>query len=175
LSKNDDDAKDEFVYDLLKGRHDAQIERRQELDSKASNLMGYVTIVTGLTITLGTLSLSNMLQLPQLYIPYFIGIGSLLTSVIMALIASRVMDWVVVPDITKLKEEHSDKRYEKITIISQRIGEMWKSVESNHDKNQYKAKWIMYSWCFLVAGLIILVIFLGILVATNPTIEKVGS
>lgn len=161
------------MYELLKGRHDEEIVRRKELDDKTSNLMAYVSIITGLTIALGTSSFRDALALPQFYVTYFFGIGLLLGSVITALIASRVMKWRVVPDIRMLMKEDANSTFTKTTLVNKRITELVQAIDINHDRNESKARGIMVSWCFLVAGLITLVIFLFILVITpnNPPIS----
>ena len=46
---------EEFILELAKKRYDNALSRWASLDNKASNLIGYVTIVTGLLIGIGTL------------------------------------------------------------------------------------------------------------------------
>ncbi len=162
MAASDDDA---FLYELLKGNYDNQTERRRDLDGKASSLMGYVSIITGITIALGTKSFHDALTMPQFYITYFGGIASLLISVITALIASRIMVWSMVPNIANLYGE-SLNGLSKLAMTNRRISELWKAVIINHKNNEDKGQWIMVSWIFLVAGLILLATFLSIYAIT---------
>ena len=45
--------KDELIFEILKRRYDSAIQRRHFLDDKASNLIGYITIITGIIIIIG--------------------------------------------------------------------------------------------------------------------------
>lgn len=75
-------CKEELLLDIVKRRYDAELQRTKDLDTKAGNLIGYVTIVTGLIVGLGTFSILEKLSFPQYYIPYLLGVGALLFSII---------------------------------------------------------------------------------------------
>jgi hypothetical protein len=101
---NNDDARrtDELVFNLIAKQYDNQVQRRRDLDSKAGSLIGYVTIVTGLLIGLGTFSILGSLSKPQFYLPYFMGIASLIASIVFSLLAVIIRKWTAVPDVRKL-------------------------------------------------------------------------
>jgi len=94
--------KDELVFSLIAKQYDDQLQRKRDLDGKAGSLIGYVTIVTGLLIGLGTFAILGSLSKPQFYFPYFIGIASLIVSIVFSLLAVRIRKWSAVPDSRKL-------------------------------------------------------------------------
>ena len=65
-----------------KRRYDEELARGKSLDGKASNLIGYVSIVTGLRVGLGAFSNLEKLAAPEYYIPYLLGVSALLGSII---------------------------------------------------------------------------------------------
>ena len=54
-------------FKLVKRLYDEGFKTKRVLDDKGSNLIGYITIVTGLLIGLGTFSIFDKLSLPQYY------------------------------------------------------------------------------------------------------------
>ena len=44
------DKRDELIFDLIKRRFDGEIDRANKLDSKAGSMVGFVSVVVGLTL-----------------------------------------------------------------------------------------------------------------------------
>jgi hypothetical protein len=44
------DKRDELIFDLFERRFDAEIDRAKNLDSNGGNMVGFVSIVVGLTL-----------------------------------------------------------------------------------------------------------------------------
>jgi hypothetical protein len=162
----ENNEKIDFMYEVLKDRHDKEIARRQELDGKADRLIQCVTIVTGITIGLGTTFIRETLTLPQLYIPYFFGIGLLLFSITISLWSSRIIQWSEAPNIDSLLHQGGNENIDKSEMKSEAIMDLDEAITDNYFKNQKKAKAIEISWGFMLTGLITLVIFLFIFVQT---------
>ena len=119
--------------------------RKDELGS----LIGYVTIVTGLLIGLGTFSILGSLSKPQFYLPYFIGIASLIASIVFSLLAVRIRKWTAVPDVRKLFDAAMKDPIFTDRTVFRRVGvDMVGAVEDNHNYNEQKAKWTLVSWYF---------------------------
>lgn len=170
LPKDIQDRKEKIrlAFELISKHYQSELELRKELDGKAGNLIGYVTIVTGLLIGLGTFSIIDSLQKPEYYLPYFVGIASLIISIVFSLGAVRVRKWVIVPDVEKLWDAVMRDPVFTYNTVIKRVGvDMVDAVKSNHEYNEQKAKWTLISWYFLVFGLILIVIFAGIFITTD--------
>lgn len=158
--------KDEFTYGLLKESYAEEIERRKELDGKSSSLMAYVSIIIGLTIDLGTSSFKDTKPISEYHPLFFVGVSFLITAVIFALVSLLLRKWTVVPNIGALMKDNDDPIIDTGSIIDSQIAELIPAITNNRKKNDSKAKLIIVSWGFLVAGLVTLVYFLVIL-STN--------
>ena len=146
------------------------------MDSKAGSLIGYVTIVTGLIVGLGTFSILDKLSLPLYYIPYFVGIAALLLSIILSLFAIKVRPWEVSPPVEKLEDYYKDSKRVYKSVVVTVLFHISQAVKVNLDSNQSKATRISLSWICLVIGIGSMVIYAGIIVATagsNKTETKI--
>jgi hypothetical protein len=161
---DDDKSKDELIFDLVKRRYDNESDRRKDLDEKAGNLIGYVTIVTGLLVGLGTFDILDKLSKPQYFIPYFVGIALLLTSIISSLISIRLAKWSVVPKYEDLESMMNDPQYEYRTVIRRTCLAMGRAIKTNRINNNEKVKWTKRSWLCLILGLILVLIYVVIFV-----------
>jgi hypothetical protein len=94
--------KEELLLSLTQRLYDAEVQRTKELDQKAGSLIGYVTIVTGLLIGLGTFSIPKLLASPLFFLLYILGIGLLLASIVSSLAAIRLRKWYSSPTIEDL-------------------------------------------------------------------------
>lgn len=139
----------------------------KDLDGKAGNLIGYVTIVTGLIIGLGTFSILEKLSQPQYYVPYFIGIAALLASIIISLLAIRIRSWYSTPVIEDLEDYLKDNNMDYKSVVIQVALPMIYALKQNFTINQCKARLIYWSWMCLVIGIALLVIYAGIFIYTS--------
>lgn len=168
----EEDNKLNFIYDVFKGRHDAEIDRRKELDEKADRIIQCVSIVTGITIGLGIISSDKTLALPQLHMSYFSGIALLIMSIVASLVASRVMAWREAPDIGLMMKWRTIKEMTEEKMKKKAILDLNNAIIKNSKNNGYKAFSILFSWGFMLAGLITLGIFLYLFVQTTVHIAK---
>jgi hypothetical protein len=157
--------KRELILDLVKRWYDSEWQRSRDLDSKAGNLIGYVTIVTGLIIGLGTFSILDKLSSPQYYVPYFFGISALLSSIILSLLAVKVRSWKFSPPIENLESYLKDNNRTSESISLTASFYIIGAVSNNFKTNESKARIISWSWISLVVGISFLVIFAGVFAA----------
>jgi len=156
-------TRDELIFDLVKRRYDEERQRTKDLDSKADMLAGFTSIVLSLLIGAGALQLLNLIIDNQLIgIPYFVGVGILLASVISNLMAVRTKPWYVVPDTEDLLSFFITRSYKE--TLRTNASEMSQSIEDTHMQNEKKVVWIRIGWYLLVAGLSIFFVMLGLLV-----------
>jgi hypothetical protein len=96
-SNGDNEKRDSLIFELIKRRFDSEGERTNNLDGKAGNLVGFVSVLVGLLLGAGSLlsggeilKSSILLSSHVLTLPYFVGVASLLTSIGCALIALKI-------------------------------------------------------------------------------------
>jgi hypothetical protein len=166
---DDERRRDEVVFDLIKRRYDSELARTDKLEGKGHNLIGYVSVVVGLLVGVGTFQILGKLTRPEYYIPYFLGIFLLLCSLIVALTAVKITQWNAVRDVKRLKEEYLKPKYLYETVISKMTGAMADAVKKMEEKNKTKAVRIEWSWYILVAGLVSVVAYVVIFTSTCHT------
>jgi hypothetical protein len=120
-----------------------------------------------LIVGLGTFSILEKLSGPQYYIPYLIGIGCLLASIISSLLAVRVRTmWKFSPGIPALIKYYEDEPdYDR--LANKVIGAMIDALKTNNQSNNSKSQRIMASWVFLVIGIGSLVVYGAIFALTS--------
>ena len=165
--ENDNIKRNDLIFDLIKRRFDSEIERTNNLDGKASSLVGFISIVVGLVLGNGSLlsgadtfDLNILLSNYIIAIFYFVGVAFLLLSVGSALVALKIRRWSTVPNVETLINEYTDKAYEE--VLKRNAGEMAKAVIESQNQNENKAKFVKLSWNFLLVGLII--VFLAVII-----------
>jgi hypothetical protein len=147
--------------------------RIERVDSNAGNLIGYVTVITGLIVGLGPLDLLSKALMTYSAIAYFIGLGFLLGSAISALLATRVRTWHLSPTVEwclkwiQDPELSSSKGFDHLSVLQRSAIEIGDAVNHNFDVNQRKALWLIIAWILLVIGIGALVAFLGIYASTS--------
>ena len=108
-----------MIFELIKRRYDSEWNRVKDLESKANNLIGFVSIIVGLLLGSGTFKLSAALLYSLVSIPYFLGVGILLVSIEFALGAVRVRRYGALPDVRDLLDKYALEPYNKtlLTIL----------------------------------------------------------
>ena len=165
-AENDAVKKDEIIHELVKRIADYEFDIKQILDDKGSNLIGYVTIVTGLLIGLGTFDIFDKLSRPEYFIPYFVGIALLIATIIFSMLSVRVREYRYVPVMEDLRRVMDDDQWTSRTVIRQFNTNAMDAVEEYHASNERKATWITFSWGCLVSGLILITLYVIIIAIT---------
>jgi hypothetical protein len=157
----DDSKRDLLIFELIKRRLDNEWRRINDLDSKANNLVGFVSVVISLLLGAATFKLSSTLVCKtNLSILYFLGISILLTSIIFALTGSKVRRWSDVPDVQYLIENYTNLPYDD--VLKRNAGEMANAVVQIEKQNNHKARLIKWSWYMLIIGLATVLLFMVI-------------
>jgi hypothetical protein len=168
----DDLKRDMLLFDLIKRRYDSVWDRITNLDSKANNLMGFVSVVIGLLLGPITLSLSKLLSYLLLSVLYFSGIGLLLISIGIALYALKIKRWDAVPDVQTLLDKYTSTSYYEALIANRDT--MADAVLKMEKQTNSKAKFIGLSWYLLIAGLVGIFMFIVLLTGTGAKVTKDG-
>ena len=167
-TKDNLDKKKELLVDLARSRYDGEWQRTRDLDGKAGNLIQFVSIVTGLLVGLGTFSVLEKLSLPQYAVPFFIGVGYLLTSIIMSLVALLTMKWQFSPGVDKLEMWNKNKDTDAYRIVAKDVvSSLIQAVCINFQNNERKAALVGMSWFFLIFGIGAFVIYIAVFAGTT--------
>lgn len=160
--------KEKQLFELIKRRYDLELQRARDFDSKAGNLIGYVTIITGLLLGIGTFDILDKTTKPEYYLPYFIGIGLLLLSMCSSLTVLKLKKYNIEPNIIDLKNYvnniDDNTNFDTWTIIVRSLTAMQKAIIKVTNNNSNKAFKLKISWYLLVAGIALILIYLGIYV-----------
>ena len=160
-SVNKDRLKEEeLILDIAKSRYENALSRWASLDNKASNLIGYVTIVTGLLIGIGTIDLFEKIDSAISFILFFGGLGFLILTIIFSLITIKLKKYAITPSLEDLQRIFDDTRFEYRTIIRQIIISILPALKKLEETNSNKAVWLGWSWYFLVTAIMFMFIFL---------------
>src|SRR5690348_5110045 len=99
-----DDKRDNLIFDLIQKRLDDEIQRTNNLDTKAGNLVGFVSVLVGLLLGAGSLLSgaeifkSSALLSNHTFAPiYFVGVAFLLISIGSSLYALKARRWMIIP------------------------------------------------------------------------------
>lgn len=170
--EQDIDKKNRLLLDLMIRRYDGEMARASDLDSKAGNLIGYVTIATGLLVGVGTFSISEKLTVLQYVIPFFFGLVFLMISIIMSLFSIRIKTYYFSPSINKLEDFLIDKKMDSISVIIQTFRILAEAVDYNFNNNEEKAELISISWIFLILGIGAFIVYVGIYTISFTTVPS---
>ncbi len=162
------EKRDQLIYELINDRFRLEWQRTNDLDGKASNIVGFVGIIITLQAGLGIFLLK---EIPKTFEFYFIfsvlflsSIIFLICSILCGLKACYIKKWGVVPDPEHLIEKYAKEdrnRIDILRIVSQEISD---TVKKNETANEDKATFIRYGFMFLVLGIAMVIMFMcGIL------------
>ncbi len=165
--------KDEFVFNLISNRNDAEFERSNILDNKASGIIGFAGIIIGLLGTLITFLLEKISVASPLFLYYqsyrvvlFFGIIALVGSIFFAVLAYSVKTYSIVPNTAALIEKYARDDEKSKCDILQVVGlEISESIKINSITDDGKAKFVKWALSLFTLGMFLTVIFVcGLLV-----------
>ncbi len=157
------EKRDEFIYELIADRFRLEWQRTNDLDGKASGIIGFVGIIVSLQAGLGSFLLKEIPKTCDFYIHlcalFLSGIIFLMCSILCGLKAYYVKTWKVVPDPEHLIEEYAKKDRSRIDILRIVSAEIFDAVTKNKETNDEKAKFIKYGFALLILGILMVIIF----------------
>ena len=105
------ERRDQYIYEIVRDRFTFELNRINNIDEKASKIVGFIGIIIGLDAALGAFLLKEINENNS---PFSIGMMVFLISVIFLFIAFlcsleayNVKEWVVVPDTNYRMCEHA--------------------------------------------------------------------
>lgn len=152
--------RDELIFDLIKKRYENELDRIRNLDNKASNIVGFVSVGVSLLLGGGSIISGGGILKSSIFMSnhllggiYFTGVGFLLLSIGSSLTSMRIRKWSIVPNVQTLISDYIQRPY--IEVLQRNAGEMAKVVMEIEVQNNKKAKLIEFSWSLLMIGLCI--------------------
>lgn len=163
--------RDKFIYDNICNRYNLEWDRTKVLDSKSSGIISFVGIILALQGGIGATLINNS---PKTGILIFIlneifilSVICLSISIIYGLKAYYIQTFIFFPKPNRLIESRINNKGELIIFRDLEVT-LAHSIDENTQVNDKKAKTIIYGFNFLVAGLLLNLIFIiGLIIATS--------
>lgn len=150
--------RDRLIFNLIEKRVESEQERSNILDSKASNIIGYVGLIIGLLVTVISFIFGDLSQNEEIikyYSSYRIillfGILFLLGSIVVSIHAYFVREYQIVPSTKALIENYAKEDRDITTILRLVSQEMSDVLYDNKKIIDDKAKSIKMSLTFLLS------------------------
>jgi hypothetical protein len=170
-TKKSTEDRDDLIFELIKRRYDSVSQNVSTLDTKAAQLIGFVSVVVGLVVGGGAFPVSKIVTSYTLYIPYFASLALLLTSISFGLKAFREKrGFLTAPDVQVLLKKYTEPNVLYSDVLQTSGLAMVDAIVNNERSNRQKARDINWSWIFLLGGLGSLLILL-VLSAFGSQIE----
>jgi hypothetical protein len=176
LAKTVEDRND-MILEFIKRRYDGEMEKITSSDSKASNLIGFVSVVIGLVVGGGAFKISVIAAQIYLWPFYFGGVVLLLLSIFFGLRSFIIRNWKVAPEVQALLDilmdtttPYTEQQYGIILKASAKA--MVEATTHTELKNKAKADYIYSSWRFLIIGLVLMGIFLAIFAFSGAAVQN---
>lgn len=159
-----DEERDKFIFDLICNRYNAERERSKILDDKSSGIINFVGIIMSLQGGLGAILITDMSRESAWFIRltdvFIVSIIFLTVSILCGLKAYYIRQWPIVPNAKYLVEEYVEKN-KSIRFILRRTGRtMVDTIPECVENNNQKVKFIKIGFGFLVAGLMLNLLFI---------------
>lgn len=158
------EKRDEFIYELIADRFRLEWARTNNLDGKASSVIGFVGIILSLEAGLGGFLLKEISRTSECYallcFLFLLGLLFLMCSILCGLRAYNVKTWSVVPDTEHLIEEYAKKDRSKSDILRLVSAEISAAVVKNAATNDEKVGFIRQGFIFFVLGIGMTILFI---------------
>ena len=152
-AENDTIKHDEFIFGLVQKRLYDELDRFDKLDSKANGLITLSGVLAGFFMGVVANEFSSLSKIPVADIlVLFLGVGLLIASVMVSLMAIRVRRFDMVPDPEALIERYRTRSY--LETLRPVVVEMSSAQEELVRLNNQKARSVDGAWDLLVGGLV---------------------
>jgi hypothetical protein len=170
-ANNKDEEKIKAVYDIARKRFEDEREMTKRLDEYARSLVSSILVVIGFLLAAGTISMVEIESVSSRF--YFIGIGSLVTSVFVLYFAFRNKAASVPQILFWPKRISKDSRTSVEAACIKTFNEIYKDVAAatlesvfhNNKKNLKKGTYISLTWTLMLIGLVMVTAFVAMSIA----------
>jgi hypothetical protein len=154
-----ENAVDEKLYEFAEKRYNFEMQRAKDLDGKAGNIIGYVSIITALTLGLGTIEIIEKVTRVELFYLFFGGVLALVVSIISSLFVVKVRRFQIRPNYENLEFFFNQLQPDYLTLLRNNASDLIKAFKENFKVNESKAFRLLLSWIFLIIGIALLLLF----------------
>jgi hypothetical protein len=154
ISQDEEKERDKLIYEIILNRHDQELQRTGNLDSKANNTIGFAGIIATLIVTIVSYFPNGTYTLL-----FPVPLALLVVSAMLGLLAYRVKMYEAIQP-REFIEEYKDKTLRK--TLREYTGTVADSTLKNHIVHENKAKLIEYA-----SGLLVLAITLFFVIAIS--------
>ncbi len=170
MTEKVDESGDVLILTLIQRRLDGEWQRHRDLDTKANNMIGFISVAVSLLLGTGTISFINIGILdPYKASFFFVGTGLLIGSIILGLLAYKIRKLPEVPDVQHFIDKYKGEPH--LTIVRAITLAMAEAVKQMKGKLDSKANFIDVGWYLLIAGLILVFIFVIIVVTSGVQVQ----
>jgi hypothetical protein len=157
-AENDTIKHDEFIFALVQKRLYDELDRFDKLDSKANSLITLSGVLAGFFMGVVANEFSSLSKIPVIdIVVLFVGVGLLIFSVMVSLMAIRVRRFDMVPDPKVLIDRYRTRPY--LDTLRPVVVEMSSAQEELVGVNNKKARSVDIAWDLLVGGLFFTFVF----------------
>jgi hypothetical protein len=141
----DEKERDKLIYEIIVNRHDQELQRTNDLDSKANNLTGFSGVLAGLMVALFT-------YLPEdTYSNYFlVPMVLLIAAAVMGFWTFRIKTYSSI-EPCQIIEQYADKTYTQ--TLREYATTTAQNTMQNHNVNEQKAKSLKYSFELVIIAI----------------------
>ena len=158
---SDDLERDRFLFDLVNQRQTQELQRSNDIDTKANNLLVFDTAVVGFLLGVANVVRGFITKQPVYQVGIFaLGVLLLFAAVFFVFVAQKVRKWSIVPNVQTLVQKYSQKPLQE--TIETVGGEMAKNVTDLEKHINSKAFALQIGWYMTLAGLVVILIYTGI-------------
>lgn len=154
---------EQFIYEQVQRRYDFEFERANDLDNKASNLVGWTGLIISIILAGGGLLFTRAgegkYQLSQTDIQLLtVALVLLVVSLGVGLIAFRVIHFDVVPVPRPFTRTYANRTHRE--TLRRLTATMIVAVENNEIRNNRKAQLVTFTWILFLVGIAFAVTFI---------------
>jgi uncharacterized membrane protein HdeD (DUF308 family) len=167
---NEDKERDLKILDFVEKRYNFELQRLRDLDTKASNLIGYVSVITTLILGIGAFGFLSNLSEKSYSIIYFVGIFALVSSITVSLVSMMARRYEFRPTFDDIQGFFLSSKTTSVNVIRETIDEMNNASLQNFKINNQKGICLLIGNLLLIVGIIFLLSY-----AIVFTYEKFNS
>jgi hypothetical protein len=165
VEKSDEEEYAKVCYDIINDLYDHTLNIRKDLDEKASKIIIFSGIITGIYSGIGGILLRNPEE-DMSYPLIILAIGTVLmvSSIFYSIKAYELKKWKITPSPNKFIDTYVKTRTNKTDILTTMTSTMAEAIESNAKINNYKSIKIIRSLRLFFIGITMSVIFVFLII-----------
>lgn len=157
------DTQSKLIYDTIVERYKAEWERTYQIESKATNIVGFVGIIFGLVSISGTYLINQTKEGNVLVVSivlYSFTLVLLIVTIIFGLKTLYVRTRTVVPNPRDVQNDYIENVENMDGIIEKLQDSFVNATEKNYKINSNNADFLIYSFISFALGIFMALLFI---------------